>query len=97
MKVIKNLNEISNELTLIDFFANWCGPCKMLGPVLEEFSEKTGLEVYKIDCDQSVELAREFNVQSIPALFLLKDKKVIDNKVGYMDIDELEEWINTYK
>lgn len=97
MKVINNLNEITNELTLIDFFANWCGPCKMLGPVLEELVETTGINVFKVDCDQSIDLAREFKVQSIPALFLMKDKKLIDSKVGYMDLEELEEWINNYK
>ena len=86
MKIIKSLNEISNELTLVDFFANWCGPCKMLGPVLEEINS---IDVVKVDCDESIELAREFNVSSIPTLFLMKDKKVLDSKVGYMDLEDL--------
>lgn len=97
MKIIKSIEEISNELTVVDFFANWCGPCKMLGPVLEELVEVENIEVVKVDCDESLELAREYKVSSIPALFLMKDKKVIDSKVGYMDLEELQEWIKEYK
>ncbi len=97
MKIIKSIEEISNELTIVDFFANWCGPCKMLGPVLEELAEEGQVEVVKVDCDESLDLAREYKVSSIPALFLMKDKKVIDSKVGYMDLDELQEWVKEYK
>ena len=97
MKIIKSMVEISNELTLVDFFANWCGPCKMLGPVLEELAEEGIVDVFKVDCDESLELAREFKVSSIPALFLMKDKKVVDSKVGFMDLDELIEWVKEYK
>ena len=97
MKIIKSIEEISNELTVVDFFANWCGPCKMLGPVLEELVEVENIEVVKVDCDESLELAREYKVSSIPALFLMKGKKVIDSKVVYMDLEELQEWIKEYK
>lgn len=97
MKIIKDVNEISNELTIVDFFANWCGPCKMLGPVLEELAETGEVEVVKVDCDESIELAREYKVSSIPALFLMKDKKVLDSKVGYMDLEELQEWVKKFK
>lgn len=97
MKIIKDVNEISNELTIVDFFANWCGPCKMLGPVLEELAEMGEVEVVKVDCDESIELAREYKVSSIPALFLMKDKKVLDSKVGYMDLEELLEWVKEFK
>ena len=97
MKIIKSIEEISNELTIVDFFANWCGPCKMLGPVLEELAEEGIVDVVKVDCDESLDLAREYKVSSIPALFLLKDKKVLDSKVGYMDLEELQEWVKEYK
>ena len=97
MKIIKSIEEISNELTIVDFFANWCGPCKMLGPVLEELAEEGQVAVVKVDCDESLDLAREYKVSSIPALFLMKDKKVIDSKVGYMDLEELQEWVKEYK
>lgn len=97
MKVIKDINEITNELTIVDFFANWCGPCKMLGPVLEELAETGEVEVVKVDCDESLDLAREYKVSSIPALFLMKDKKVLDSKVGYMDLEELQEWVKEFK
>ena len=97
MKIIKSIEEISNELTIVDFFANWCGPCKMLGPVLEELAEEGIVDVVKVDCDESLDLAREYKVSSIPALFLMKDKKVIDSKVGYMDLEELQEWVKEHK
>lgn len=62
----------------------------MLGPVLEELSD---VKVVKIDVDQEEDLARRFGVMSIPALYLFKDGKQVDNKVGFMSLDELIEWI----
>ena len=69
-------NEEFNVLTkkegivLIDFYANWCGPCKMLTPVLEQFAEKTAgeVEIYKVDVDENPELCGQFNISSIPTL-----------------------------
>ena len=86
---------ISDGVVVVDFFANWCGPCKMLGPVLEELSSSRGeVKVVKIDVDQEEDLARRFGVMSIPALYLFKDGKQIDSKVGFMPLSDLEEWIN---
>jgi thioredoxin 1 len=86
---------ISDGVVVVDFFANWCGPCRMLGPVLEELSNsRSEVKVIKIDVDQEEDLARRFGVMSIPALYLFKDGKQVDNKVGFMPLDELEEWIN---
>jgi thioredoxin 1 len=81
---------VSEGVVVVDFFANWCGPCRMLGPVLEELSD---VKVVKIDVDQEEDLARRFGVMSIPALYLFKDGKQVDNKVGFMSLDELIEWI----
>ena len=97
MIIIKDLNEISNELTIVDFFATWCGPCRMLTPVLEELNEKQIVHVVKVDVDESIEMAKSFNVSVVPALFLLKDKKVLSKKEGYMNLDEIEEWVNKYR
>ncbi len=91
MKEIKSLDEMSNELTLVDFFATWCGPCKMLAPVLEKVSEK--YNVLKVDVDQAEELAYKFNISSVPTLILFKDKKQIAYRVGYASYDELIKWI----
>ena len=87
---------ISDGVVVVDFFANWCGPCKMLGPVLEELSSSRGnVKVVKIDVDEEEELARRFGVMSIPALYLFKDGQQVGNKVGFMSLSDLEEWINS--
>ena len=85
---------INDGLVVVDFFANWCGPCKMLGPVLEELSNSSEVKVVKINVDEEEDLARRFGVMSIPALFLFKDGQEVDNKVGFMSLSDLEEWIN---
>ena len=86
---------VSEGVVIVDFFANWCGPCRMLGPVLEELSNsRSEVNVVKIDVDQEEDLARRFGVMSIPALYLFKNGKQVDNKVGFMPLEDLIEWIN---
>ena len=87
---------VSDGVVVVDFFADWCGPCKMLGPVLEELSNSRGeVKVVKINVDEEEDLARRFGVMSIPTLYLFKDGKQVDNRVGFMPLPELEEWINS--
>ena len=76
---------------LVDFWATWCGPCMMLGPVVAEIaSEREGtLKVGKVNVDESPELAARFGVMSIPAVFLFRDGKVAKQAVGYMPKAEL--------
>ena len=91
MSVIKinktNFEEIvlKNEKTvLIDFYADWCGPCKMVAPIVEEISEEyPDVVVGKINVDDEMELAVKFGIQSIPALFVLREGKVEDSEIGY--------------
>lgn len=86
---------ISDGKVLVDFFANWCGPCKMLSPILEELSEeRSEFKIIKINVDECESLARQFGVMSIPTLILFKDGKEIDKKIGFMSKDDLNEWIN---
>ena len=77
----------SEKRILVDFFATWCGPCKMLGPVLENF--QSNIKTIKVDTDEFDELAREYGVMSIPTLVLIEDGKEIKRSVGFLDEDEL--------
>lgn len=75
---------------LIDFFATWCGPCRMLSPIVEEIAaERTDIKVGKIDTDAEPELARAFGVTSIPSVFVVKDGKVTGQSLGYVPKEKL--------
>ena len=77
---------------LIDFYATWCGPCKMMEPILEKLSKEKDIKVIKVDVDQHEDLAREYGVMSIPNLFLFQDGKEAKNQVGYLPYEQLEKW-----
>ena len=86
-----DFKEIVKEgLYLVDFYADWCGPCKMLGTELEKLEE---INILKINTDLFTDLALSFGVMSIPAIFLLKDGEVVKNTIGYKNLDELQEFI----
>ena len=69
--------EVKEGVVLVDFFATWCGPCKMLGPVLEEIAkEQTDLKIVKVDVDQHESLAQQFGIMSVPTLVLFVKRKV---------------------
>ena len=79
---------------LVDFFATWCGPCKMLSPVIEEIAnEHPELKVGKVNVDDEIALAMQFKVASIPTVFLFENGEVIDKFVGYRDKEAVEEFI----
>lgn len=90
-----NLEElIKSGVVIIDFYADWCGPCKMLSPELEELVKKdNSINIYKINVDKSPELARKYGVMSIPTLVLYKNGMLIDKEMGYRPVESLEEWI----
>ena len=80
----------SDKPVLLDFFATWCGPCRMIGPILEEISEeKESIKVCKIDVDQDPELAMRFQVTSIPLLVVMQDGKVINQSLGAKPKDQI--------
>lgn len=91
---MKKFNELTNELTLVDFYATWCGPCKMIAPVLEQL---TDIDVIKVDVDEERELTMKFGISAVPTLILIKNKKEVARTQGYHDLDELNSWINQYK
>ena len=88
-------NEFIKEGTvLIDFFATWCGPCKMLSPVIEQVErEHPELKVVKVDVDEAPMIAAKYGIQAIPTLFLLKDGKLIDKRMGYLNKNQLEGFV----
>lgn len=88
--------EIKDGVVLLDFYASWCGPCRMLTPVLEELEEANKeIKILKIDVDEeaNVEIVKKFNIQSIPALFLIKEGKVTKSSLGYITLDQLNLFI----
>ena len=85
-----------SKLVLIDFYADWCGPCKMLTPVLEQLAEvkKDVLKVAKVNVDNEENLAWQFGIQSIPTMILFKDGNPIKKEIGYRSLDYLNRLIN---
>ena len=96
IKYIKE-NEFEKEIeegkVLVDFFATWCGPCKMLGFVLEKFESKNDLPILKVDVDECSELAGEYKIFSVPTLILFENGKEIKRISGFMSEEELESWV----
>ncbi len=96
---VKQLNKsdfdaaVERGITLLDFWAPWCAPCKAMAPVLEELADslegQVTIAIAKVNVDENPELATEFRVQSIPLLVLLKDGKEIDRAVGMLPTDGL--------
>lgn len=74
---------VASGVSVIDFWATWCGPCKMLTPILEELSnEMTDIKFYKVDADENEELARKFEVRSIPTVLVIKDGQPVASQIG---------------
>ncbi|WP_338750519.1 thioredoxin [Bacillus sp. FJAT-52991] len=90
--------ETENGLVLVDFWAPWCGPCKMIAPVLEELdAELNGkAKVVKVDVDDNQETAGKFGVMSIPTLILFKDGQPVDKVIGFQPKEALAELINKH-
>ncbi|APM39649.1 thioredoxin [Clostridium kluyveri] len=88
----------SSETVLVDFFATWCGPCKMIAPVLEELSEemKGKVEMFKVDVDRSAELAQKYGIQGVPTLMIFKDGKSVDRIVGFQPKEILKSRLQQY-
>ncbi len=82
-------------VALIDFSAVWCGPCKMVSPVIDSLSEKFAgkVEFYNADVDENMGLAAKYGIQNIPSLMLLKNGEAVDMKVGFMPEPILAKWL----
>lgn len=90
--------EIRKGLTLVDFYATWCGPCKMMHPIIEEMEKRYDtLKVVKVDVDTHEDLAKEYGVMSIPTLYLMKDGEPVEKNVGFTSQEQLEKWVHNHQ
>lgn len=95
----KDFEEVikSNRLVLVDFWAEWCGPCKKVSPILDEISNETGLLVGKLNIDENPEKTMEYQVSSIPTMVLFMDGKPVHSIIGakpkHIMMKELSEWL----
>ncbi len=98
MKIIEINDELFNEevlkskKVLVDFYANWCGPCRMLRPILDSIAEN-GKKIVSVNIDENEELAMKYNVSSIPCLILFENGEETKRSVGLISHDEVEELI----
>ena len=101
MKVIneqeyKELVLGSKGVVVLDFFASWCGPCRMIAPELEEVEEELGINVYKMDVDECQNVPREYGVMSIPTVCIFKDGKFLEKFLGFRQKEEIEEIVKKH-
>lgn len=84
----------ANGLVLVDFWAEWCGPCRMLGPVIDQLSEEiSGAEFVKVDVDDNPDLAREYSIMSIPCVMVFKGGKLAAKNIGFVPKAAMQEFI----
>lgn len=97
---MNNFNEIINSAkpTLVDFYATWCGPCKMMHPILEQLKEKMGdsVNIVKIDVDKNSELSAQYRIQSVPTLMVFKNGEMKWRGAGVHQLSDLEEKLVGY-
>lgn len=88
----------SSTPVLVDFWAEWCGPCKQIGPALEAISEEMGdrMKIAKVNIDDSPDTPGKFHVRGIPTLMIFKDGQVVATKVGAMTKSKLSEWVEEH-
>lgn len=98
---MEKFNEIisGNHITLVDFFATWCGPCKAMHPVLEQLKKDLGdsIRILKIDVDKNESLSETYRIQSVPTLMLFKEGKQLWRQSGAMRMQELKSLIEKYQ
>ena len=98
---MENFNDIINseQLTLVDFFATWCGPCKMMHPVLEQLKDELGesIRIIKIDVDKNNGLAMNYRVQSVPTLMLFRKGEMLWRQSGALPLSSLKDLIGQFQ
>lgn len=104
MSSVKILNadsfdsQVNSGVTVIDFWAPWCGPCKMLAPVIEQISDEYSgrLQICKVNVDDNQELAARYGIMSIPSVLVFKNGEVVDKMVGSRPKSQIKEMIDKY-
>ena len=97
MKIVNESNfesETKDGLVLVDFYADWCGPCRMLAPVLEQV---TGVKIVKVNTDENPNLAAKYSISSIPRLLFMKDGKVVDQLAGLVSKQTIQSKVDALK
>lgn len=91
--------EVKEGVVLVDFWAAWCGPCRMIAPVLEELDQEMGdqVQIIKLDVDENPEIAGAFQIQSIPTLMMFKDGQPVSKTMGFQPKEALKEFIASAK
>ena len=97
---MEKFNEIINgsQLTLVDFFATWCGPCKMMHPVLEQLKDEMGesIRIIKVDVDKNEKLSGNYRIQSVPTLILFRGGEAVWRQSGAMRLSDLKGIVSSY-
>ncbi|MBP7100337.1 MAG: thioredoxin [Leptotrichiaceae bacterium] len=88
---------LSEGVTLVDFYAVWCGPCQMLSPILDDLSENSYCKIVKFDTDIYSELPSKFKIRSLPTMIIFKDGKQVCTLTGFLEKKEIEQKIKEYK
>lgn len=101
MKIVNEAEfkeEIKTGLVLVDFFATWCGPCRMMAPIMDEIAAELGnkVKVFKVDVDESESIARQYGIMSIPTIILFEDGEVRKKHVGLWQKDEAVDTVKSY-
>ena len=88
-----NFDNLIKDKAVVDFFATWCGPCKMFSPVFEDVSSEMDINFIKINVDENTDIAREYGVMTIPTVILFKDGKEVKRNIGFMSKEELIDFL----
>ena len=88
-----DFDSLIKERAVVDFYATWCRPCKMFGPIFEELSEDSDINFVKLDVDKNEDIARKYGVMTIPTVILFENGEEVKKHIGLMNKEELEEFI----